>query len=100
MRESCPSILLSALLCMRLARQGNSPITLLAASRDHWWSWTRWQSGRSDAPASKRECFQRAGEVFGIDAAPFEKLLDVREGRLKPRDIDPELLLASYLKEI
>jgi hypothetical protein len=54
----------------------------------------------SDAPASKRECFQRAGEVFAIDATPFEKLLDVREGRLKPRDIDPELLLAAYLKEI
>ena len=54
----------------------------------------------SAAPASKRECFHRASEVFGIDAGPFEKLLDVREGRQKPRDIDPALLLASYLKEI
>ena len=54
----------------------------------------------NDAPASKRDCFQRAGEVFGIDATPFEKLLDVREGRLKARDIDPQVLLASYLKEI
>ena len=54
----------------------------------------------ADAPALKRDVIQRAREVFAIDAAPFEKLLDVREGRLKPRDIDPVLLLASYLKEI
>ena len=53
-----------------------------------------------DAPALKRDVIQRAREVFAIDATPFEKLLDVREGRLKPRDIDPVLLLASYLKEI
>ena len=36
-----------------------------------------------DAPALKREVIQRAREVFGFDAAPFEKLLDVREGRLQ-----------------
>ena len=53
-----------------------------------------------DAPDLKRDVIQRAREVFAIDAEPFEKLLDVREGRLKPRDIDPVLLLASYLKEI
>jgi hypothetical protein len=54
----------------------------------------------SDAPASKRDVFTRAAEVFTIDPAPFEKLLDVREGRCKPREIDPPLLLASYLAEI
>jgi len=53
-----------------------------------------------DVPTSKREVIQRARDVFAIDATPFEKLLDVREGRLKPRDLDPVLLLASYLKEI
>ncbi len=53
-----------------------------------------------DAPALKRDVIQRAREVFAIDATPFEKLLDVREGRLKRRDIDPVPLLASYLKEI
>jgi hypothetical protein len=53
-----------------------------------------------DAPALKRDVIQCAREVFGIEGTPFEKLLDVREGRLKPRDIDPVLLLASYLKEI
>jgi hypothetical protein len=55
---------------------------------------------RGDAPALKRDVIERAREVFAIDTAPFEKLLDVREGRLKPRDIDPVVLLGSYLKEI
>lgn len=53
-----------------------------------------------DSPALKRDVIQRASEVFAINAAPFDKLLDVREGRLKPADIDPVPLLASYLKEI
>jgi hypothetical protein len=53
-----------------------------------------------DAPALKRDVIERAREVFGIDAEPFERLLDVREGRLKPREVDPVSLLAPYLKEI
>jgi hypothetical protein len=53
-----------------------------------------------DAPVLKRDVIQRARAEFDFDATPFEKLLDVREGRLKARDIDPVILLASYLKEI
>ena len=53
-----------------------------------------------DGTASKREVIESARQVFAIDATPFEKLLDVREGKLKARDIDPPVLLASYLKEI
>jgi hypothetical protein len=53
-----------------------------------------------DAPLLKRDVIQCAREVFAFDATPFEKLLDVREGRLKPREIDPVLLLASYLTVI
>ena len=53
-----------------------------------------------DAPLLKREVIQRAREVFAFDATPFEKLLDVREGRLKPGEIAPVLLLASYLTAI
>jgi hypothetical protein len=52
------------------------------------------------APLKKREIIQRAQEHFGIDAAPFEKLLDVREDRIKARDLQPAHLLASYLKGI
>lgn len=53
-----------------------------------------------DAPARKREVVERARERFGIDAAPFSKLLDLREERIKPKDLDPEPLLAAYMKEI
>ena len=53
-----------------------------------------------NAPFLKRDVIQLAREVFSFDAAPFEKLLDVREGRAKPRDIDPIALLSSYLHEI
>jgi hypothetical protein len=56
--------------------------------------------GGGDAPVLKRDVIRQAQEAFGIDAAPFEMLLAVREGSLKPRDLDPVQLLASYLKEI
>ncbi len=53
-----------------------------------------------DAPVKKREVIERAVERFGIDAAPFRTLLDLREERGKPKEIDPEPLLAKYLNEI
>jgi hypothetical protein len=56
--------------------------------------------GGSGAPILKRDVIRRASETFGIDGTPFEKLLDVREGSLKPRELDPVQLLGSYLKEI
>jgi hypothetical protein len=52
------------------------------------------------APLRKREIIQRAAERFGFDPLPFEKLLDVREERLKPRDADAAALLAPYLQGI
>jgi hypothetical protein len=52
------------------------------------------------APLKKREIIQGAREHFGIDAGPFERLLDVREGRIKVRDLQPAGLLASYLQGI
>jgi len=53
-----------------------------------------------DAPFLKRDVIQLARDVFAFDPRPFERLLDVREGRLKPRDLDPVPLLSSYLHEI
>ena len=35
-----------------------------------------------------------------IDPAPFEKLLDVREARIKPKEMDPLAVLAAYLRAI
>jgi hypothetical protein len=51
-------------------------------------------------PLRKREIIQRAAERFGFDPLPFERLLDVREERLKPREADAAALLTSYLQGI
>jgi hypothetical protein len=48
----------------------------------------------------KREIIEHAREIFGIDSAPFNSLLDQREQKIKPKEIEPEALLAAYLKEI
>jgi predicted nucleotidyltransferase len=55
-----------------------------------------------EAPASgnKREVVEQARQTFGIDPAPFTKLLDLREERIKPRELEPVALLESYLKQI
>jgi len=41
-----------------------------------------------------------ARKIFGVDAAPFERLLDLREEKIKPGDLDAVALLGPYLKEI
>jgi hypothetical protein len=46
---------------------------------------------------SKREIIQHAGGTFGFDVLPFEKLLDLREERIKPREFDPTAQLPGYL---
>jgi hypothetical protein len=48
----------------------------------------------------KRDVIARASERFGFDPAPFEKLLDIREERIKPREMEPVPLLSAYLKGI
>ena len=52
------------------------------------------------APAMKREVIELSAQHFGIDKAPFEQLLDVREERIKAREIDPVGLLTAYLQGI
>jgi len=52
------------------------------------------------SPGQKREIIGRAREAFGIEAAPFELLLDVREGKSAAKIEDPEALLARYMAEI
>jgi len=53
-----------------------------------------------EAGTRKREVIERAHEQFGIDTDPFERLLAIREEHLKPRDLEPVPLLASYLDGI
>src|SRR5206468_1767011 len=49
------------------------------------------------AHSKKREIIQQANENFGIDPLPFNKLLDLREERIKPRELEPVGLFDSYL---
>lgn len=52
------------------------------------------------APARRREVIERAGERFGIDMVPFQTLLDLREDRVKAKDVEPGALLGRYMGEI
>ena len=54
----------------------------------------------TEAPPQKREVVRLAANSFGIDPAPFEKLLDVRERRGKPRDLDAVAVLAACMAQI
>ena len=54
----------------------------------------------AEAPLAKRELIAQAGRAFGFDTQPFDKLLDLREERIKPRDVDPAAQLPAYLQGI
>lgn len=56
-------------------------------------------SGRA-APWHKREVATELGASFGFEPKAFYTLVDLREQRLKPRDIDPPALFERYLTEI
>jgi len=47
----------------------------------------------------KRETISHLPEI-GIDPAPFATLLDLREGKTKPKDVTPGDLFAAYLARI
>jgi predicted nucleotidyltransferase len=53
-----------------------------------------------DAPPTRREVMALAREHFQIDAAPFERLLDLREGSIKAWEADPVALLGPYLEGV
>jgi len=50
------------------------------------------------APKTKRESIERAAALVGGNAAPFLQILDVKEGKRKPREIDFEVSLRGYLE--
>jgi predicted nucleotidyltransferase len=54
----------------------------------------------AEAKFARHELIEQARERFGIDPAPFEKLLDLREQKIKPKDIEPAALLADYMRQI
>lgn len=48
----------------------------------------------------KRAIVEAAAAKFGIAGEPFTKLLDLREGKCKAKDVDPLALLGPYLYQI
>ena len=54
----------------------------------------------SESAGRKREIIELARQRFGIDSAPFLTLLDLREEKVKGKDVDPVKLLGEYLEEI
>jgi hypothetical protein len=49
-------------------------------------------------PASKREAVAAVAALTGADPSAFHALLDLREGKRKPRSIDVEASLHAYLE--
>ena len=48
----------------------------------------------------RREVVNAAAQHFGLDPAPFLTLLAVRDGTAKAKDIQPQMLLEEYLKQV
>lgn len=53
-----------------------------------------------EAQFEKRAVVSQAVEKFGLEARPFQTLLDLRERKVKAREIEPGPLFESYMKEI
>jgi hypothetical protein len=56
--------------------------------------------GKGRPRFARRDVIAAAQEAFGIDPAPFNTLLDIREARIKPKAVQPAPLFAEYLKQI
>lgn len=48
----------------------------------------------------KRDVVAAAQSAFGLDPAPFLALLDLREGKRKEKEIDPQSIFGAYLAAI
>lgn len=48
----------------------------------------------------KARVFQNASRMFGIDGQPYQALLDLRAGKIKPKDLDPVALFGDYMRGI
>ena len=53
-----------------------------------------------EIPARKGDVLQRGSKAFGLDAAVFEALASVREGRSKPDGDSLQRLVKDYLREV
>ncbi len=56
-------------------------------------------AGRA-AAFEKREVIAQVRDQLGLEARPFEALLDLREGRIKARELDPGPVLEQYMRGV
>jgi hypothetical protein len=56
--------------------------------------------GGADPAVKKREIFRQAGARLAVSAAPFETILDVREGKRRLRAPEIRPLFEDYLRQI
>jgi hypothetical protein len=54
----------------------------------------------AEGPAAKRDVIALASQRFGFDSQPFEKLLAIREQKMKAREVEPVALLGPYMEAI
>jgi len=52
------------------------------------------------SPQRKREAVDRLAALVGFDAAPFHAILDVREGKRKPGELDVVATFRAYLEGV
>jgi hypothetical protein len=53
-----------------------------------------------EIPKAKREVIRATCETLDLDAALFEKLLDIREQKIKPDDAEIKNIFQDYLREV
>ncbi|MBW1850416.1 MAG: hypothetical protein JRJ15_03105 [Deltaproteobacteria bacterium] len=53
-----------------------------------------------EVPKEKREVVRNTCEVFGMDAAVFKRLLDIKDKKIKPADKEMAGLFKEYLSEV
>jgi predicted nucleotidyltransferase len=53
-----------------------------------------------EAPFKKRALLECVRQTLGVDTSPLERVLDVREGKIKPRQLDPGALFEGYMAAI
>lgn len=51
-------------------------------------------------PLRKREAVSRLAAILGLEARPFHTVLDLREGKVSPRDVDAPTLFRDYLTAV
>jgi predicted nucleotidyltransferase len=53
-----------------------------------------------EAPFEKRVLLERLRQTVGVDTAPLERILDLREAKIKARHLDPAPVFQAYLEAI